>query len=382
MAPPIPTLVPLPPQRGDPLSLARSPFWLGSRADCGHRLYLPGIAQRHVALVERADGYWLTPGDGTATVNGQPAGSGVLLQHGDVLELAPACQFRFDAGVVQAQPAVVPEAPIVERGGGRRRRPKGMAGRRFSTAFRVAVIAVIVLVAASTALIVRAVTRASSAIPLTTEDAALFDSLLATAYDHIERGNTLLEVGAPSQALLEFAAGINALRTSRLRDNPYVVPRIEALEGSVAAIYREKRVAVPAAYARASGSVAVVARSLRAALSTSDFARAFDGVRQRFRERFGDSLVVTGADHAEHVSLYGRGGALDLRSRTLSPVQLGFIVDQCRAAGIRVKDFSQDSVLQRQIRAAMAAGLSDRAGTGLHLHIDRFANRRDAYTVQ
>ena len=47
-----------------------------------------------------------------------------------------------------------------------------------------------------------------------------------------------------------------------------------------------------------------------------------------------------------------------------------------------MKDFSQDSVLARQIQAAIRAGLADRAGTGVHLHIDRFANRRDAFTVQ
>jgi hypothetical protein len=46
-----------------------------------------------------------------------------------------------------------------------------------------------------------------------------------------------------------------------------------------------------------------------------------------------------------------------------------------------VKDFSADSVLQRQINSAIKAGLADRAGTGLHLHVDRFANRRDAFTI-
>ena len=65
----------------------------------------------------------------------------------------------------------------------------------------------------------------------------------------------------------------------------------------------------------------------------------------------------------------------------MSPEQVSFVVVECRARGIRVKDFSQDSILQRQIAAATRAGLLDRAGTGLHLHIDRFANRRDHWTV-
>ena len=124
------------------------------------------------------------------------------------------------------------------------------------------------------------------------------------------------------------------------------------------------------------------ARSLRAALSTTEFADRFDGVRQSFLTRFGAPLVITGADHAEHVSLYGKGGALDIRARGLTTEQVQFVVGQCRTAGIRVKDFSQDSVLARQIQAAIRAGLADRAGTGVHLHIDRFANRRDAFTVQ
>jgi hypothetical protein len=57
------------------------------------------------------------------------------------------------------------------------------------------------------------------------------------------------------------------------------------------------------------------------------------------------------------------------------------VVDACRQRGIRVKDFSQDSILQLQVAAAKRAGLLDRAGTGLHLHIDRFAGRRDRWTV-
>ena len=65
----------------------------------------------------------------------------------------------------------------------------------------------------------------------------------------------------------------------------------------------------------------------------------------------------------------------------MTPEELAFVVSECRSRGIRVKDFSQDSVLQRQIAAATKAGLLDRAGTGLHLHIDRFANRRDSWTV-
>ena len=85
---PVPTLVPLPPQRSGPVPLTTSPFWLGSRGDAAYPLFLPGVAERHVAIVERADGYWIIPGSGRATVNGSEIGSGVVLQQGDVIVLA------------------------------------------------------------------------------------------------------------------------------------------------------------------------------------------------------------------------------------------------------------------------------------------------------
>ena len=47
-----------------------------------------------------------------------------------------------------------------------------------------------------------------------------------------------------------------------------------------------------------------------------------------------------------------------------------------------MKDFSVDAVLQRQIESARRAGHFDRMGTGLHMHVDRFANRYDRWTVE
>ena len=242
------------------------------------------------------------------------------------------------------------------------------------------------LIVGAVIVMVRGLTRDGDTSQLSIEQTVLFDSLLAVAYEHVERGTALLEIGARAPALQEFAAGVNALKTSSLRSHPYVVPRIDALEASVAAIYREKRVDVPAEYARAAERVrapaAVFVRSLHAALSMTEFAERFDAIARTFNTRFGTPLTVTGRDHAEHLSLYGRGGALDIRTRTLTAEQVRFVIDQCRAAGIRVKDFSQDSVLKRQVQRAIEAGLPDRAGTAVHLHIDRFANRRDAFTVQ
>ena len=107
---PVPSLVPLPPQRTAPVSLNTSPFWLGSNREAGYPLFLPTVVARHAVLVERADGYWILPGSGPTSVNGAPIGSGVLLHHGDVIRLAPGGEFRFDSGEAPATPP--PEAVV------------------------------------------------------------------------------------------------------------------------------------------------------------------------------------------------------------------------------------------------------------------------------
>ncbi|HLL82513.1 MAG TPA: FHA domain-containing protein, partial [Longimicrobium sp.] len=56
-----PRLVPVAPTRGSEAPLSASPFWVGTGAGCGLRLHLPGVAERHVALLEREDGIWLVP---------------------------------------------------------------------------------------------------------------------------------------------------------------------------------------------------------------------------------------------------------------------------------------------------------------------------------
>jgi hypothetical protein len=215
---------------------------------------------------------------------------------------------------------------------------------------------------------------------LSDEQGLEVDSLLSVASDHDERGNTLLELGLSDVAAEEFARGVNTLALSSYRNNPVLRPRIEALEASVAAIYRNRKLTVPPKYANARATLPPD-KLRQASLSVDQFTTAFAAVAAGFEARFGSAIAVTGRDHAEHLALYGAGGALDIRSRTMTPDQIGFVVAECRSRGIRVKDFSQDSILQRQIAAATRAGLLDRAGTGLHLHIDRFANRRDHWTV-
>lgn len=128
-----PALLPLPPTAGGAVTLGTSPFWIGSASGCPLRLYLPGIAGHHAAIVEREDGYWLAAGPGASpapTVNGSAVQGEFKLSHGDVIELAPAARYRFDSGeppqteAVEDEPAepVFAEVPLPRR----RRRRRGL----------------------------------------------------------------------------------------------------------------------------------------------------------------------------------------------------------------------------------------------------------------
>lgn len=378
---PVPSLAPIAPTRGVPLTLGgASPVWIGSAPDAGLQLFLPGVADRHVALTEREDGWWLTPGRGVTLLNGAPLSAAQALADGDVIEVAPGYRYRFTSGAEEAAAAPLPSAPPPRA---RKKRQKPIGGARRSrpiAPIAIAVVAVLLVAAAAGAIWFGLFRAEKAGGVLTDEQGMQVDSLMVVAYDHVERGSTLLELGLPDVAADEFARGVNTLALSSYRNHPAVKPRIEALEASVAAIYRDRKLTVPPKYA--SSRTTLRPDQLRqASLSAPQFAAAFGQVASGFEARFGTAIAVTGRDHAEHLSLYGPGGALDLRSRTMTPEQLAFVVSECRSRGIRVKDFSQDSILQRQIAAATKAGLLDRAGTGLHLHIDRFANRRDSWTV-
>ena len=378
---PEPSLTPVPPAPGAPVVLgSRSPFWIGSAPDSGLPILVPGVAARHVALVEREDGWWVSA-SAPAGINGRPLTQMARLADGDVITVATDYAYRFSSG--EAAPAVAPAPPAHAPRRKKRSRPPRAPGTGPSPRLIATVAGIVLLLAAAGAAIWFAAFRSDRSAGVMTDAQALaLDSLLVTAYDHIERGNTLLELGLADVAAGEFARGINTLALSGLRDHPAVKPRITALEASVAGIYRERKLQVPRAYANAPAAAAVAPDRVRpASLSAGEFAAAFAAVAGAFEARFGDAITVTGRDHAEHVGLYGRGGALDLRTRTMTDDQVQFVVAECRSRGIRVKDFSQDAVLQRQIAAATKAGLLDRAGTGLHLHIDRFANRRDRWTA-
>ena len=386
-----PKLVPVAPTQGAPTSIALTPFWIGSAPGSALQLQLPRVAPRHVAVMEREDGFYLSPVAGVSpapTLNGRAVSGLTRMQNGDVIEIVPGAVWRLETG----QPLPVEEeadagdafVPVAGRSGKKRKKKKmrrGSGGGRGRTiAVWFGVLALVALLVVAGVVVYTGATHESQVTPLSDNDAALFDSLLLVSYDHMERGSTLLDLGLSDQALQEFARSTNVIETSRLRDNPWVKPRIAALEATVGEIYRTRSINVPSQYKNAKATVST-ASSLKAQLSASDFATRFLAMQTRFSSQFHRQVVVTGRDHPEHMSLYGRGGAIDMRVNDLSREQVQWIVANCRAAGIRVKDFSTDSVLQAQIQGAIKAGLADRAGTGVHLHVDRFADRHDKYTV-
>ena len=376
-----------------PRSIALTPFWIGSAPDAALPLQLPGVAARHVAVMEREDGFDLSPVANVypaPLLNGRSVSGLTRMQNGDVIQIVPGVAWRLETG--EPLPVEVAEedegdafVPVAGRSGNKKKKKKRKArrsggGRGRSIAVWGAVLALVALVVVAGIVVYRGATSESQMTPLSDRDAALFDSLLLVSYDHMERGSTLLDMGLSDQALQEFARSTNVVETSRLRDNPWVKPRIAALEATIGEIYRTRSINVPAQYRDAKATVST-ASALKAQLSAADFAARFGAMQTRFAAQFHRDVVVTGRDHPEHLSLYGKGGAIDMRVNDLSREQVQWIVATCRAAGIRVKDFSTDSVLQAQIASAIKAGLADRAGTGVHLHVDRFADRHDRWTT-
>lgn len=366
-------------------TLSASPFVIGRTREANGRVDHPSVAPEHLVLVRRADGWWIASHAAPTQVNGTALrGISQKLAHGDRITLGIGAVLTFDDGVpvpVVSVPRARPIEPVARRR--RWRIPEWNVAPR-KLLMPVTLLLALALVGGFGWVAWREVTnRPDPSTTLMSEaDGILFDSLFTITLDHIERGNILLENGARDAALNEFGTGLSVLTTSRLRKNPYVVERLDELRASIGEVYRSRRVTIPPALVARRGTKALRGQGLASKLSPADFATALDTVMQQFSTRFGRSIVITGRDHAEHLSLYGSGGAVDIRARDLIPEQVSFLIQSARTQGIRVKDFSRDDVLRAQIAAAVKAGLADRAGTGLHLHMDRFADRQDRWTVR
>ena len=393
MTPPI-RLVPVPPTPGGSVTVDRSPFWIGSGNNAALQVALSGVAERHASLTVHPDGLYLSPFPGASPprISGRPISQSTRLRDRDRIEIGPVAKWDVAIGEPRSEPAPVSPAPSTPAQAPRaapRTPPRPAAassGGRFP-GWAIALLGVLVAVAVGGGYLgYRAWSKGRQAAGQTTDsftyrETQLYDSLMAESSRSIERGSTLLELGLRDAAREEFALALAGFEKSLLADNRFVRPTIEALAATVYDIYRFNRIDAPAAFARGSGRRMDLSRNLPARLTMEQFRVAVDQVRLGFRRRYTRDVEITGADHPEHLSLYGPGGALDIRVRNLTRAQTGFLIAGFGAVGVRVKDFSDDVILQRQVRAAMAAGLAVRAGTGLHLHIDRFRDRRDRYTV-
>lgn len=377
---PTPSLTPTSPEHGQPIALIGAETVIGTTPDSDVRVDIAGVGARHAVLQQRDAAWWLLPGHAWVRLNGDPVVESMRLRDRDVITIAPGHDFEFANGETRTR-RMESLGSMVARPRKRRYHQLPKPPRRFSLgALGTVLVAVALLGGAAFVTWYGLVRTGPGPGVLTDRQAAELDSLLIAADDHVERGGTLLELGLGDGAADEFAKAVNTLALSDLRDHPQVKPRIAALQASVAAIYRERSLAVPENYANATSPL--TAEQLKtASLTVQQFAAQFAIMAATFRDKFGHDIIVTGRDHAEHVALYGKGGAMDLSAKAMNPVEVAFVIAQCHARQIRIKDFSQDTVLRREINAAVHAGLLFEAGTGLHLHIDRFANRRDRWTT-
>jgi FHA domain len=378
---PTPSLTPLPPADGAALGLLDAvAVTIGSAPGADVHVELPGVAPHHAVIESRDGGWWIRPVDGMVELNGVRVTDATRLRDRDQVRIATNVYYEFATGEKRTR-RMSSVADMVARP--RKRSYGRMPGPSWNISFAAlgTVVLAILCVAGAAGVLWYGFVRAPKTVgALDDRQSAELDALLVLAYDHVERGGTLLELGLGDGALDEFARAVNTLELSDLRNHPQVKPRIEALEASVAAIYRERSLAVPSNYANATSPL-TPDQLKTASLSVDQFAANFALMSAAFDAKFGHEIVVSGRDHAEHVILYGKGGAMDLSIKNMNPVEVRFVIDQSHARHIRVKDFSQDTILRRQVANAIKAGLLFEAGTGLHLHIDRFANRRDRWTT-
>jgi hypothetical protein len=383
-----PRLVPVAPTEGEPVVVDRSPFWIGSGAGAALRVSVRGIAERHVSITIRDDAFYLSsfPGIAPPRVNGRPARSPVKLVDGQVIELMARAKWQFVTSVpavavrpTPPPPVPPPASPIGSGPVAAPPIPSPSEGSR-RWLWWIAGAAIAIALAIAGVLGYRAIRSADDIVRFTPQEGQLYDSLLVESTRSMERGSTLLDLGLREAALQEFANAVAVFETSIIGNSRYVRPTIDGLVSAIQKIYRHDGLAAPGRFAKG-GRAVDLSKSLAVQLTTTQFKSTVDRVRADFRRRFGHDIEITGADHPEHLSLYGPGGALDIRVRNLKEPEIQFLIVGFSTSGVRVKDFSKDAVLQAQIKAAMAAGLFDRAGTGLHLHIDRFRDRSDRWTV-
>ncbi len=134
---------------------------------------------------------------------------------------------------------------------------------------------------------------------------------------------------------------------------------------------------------RAEAEPAAAVEGLNGPLTPQVFQARFILLREKFREKYGRDIVLTGADHGEHRRLYGKGSAFDIRARDLNRDQVQFIIRQGNGLGLRIKDFSTwEKVYAHNARTMVLGRPLDTLATGLHLHIDRMAPYKKKMAAQ
>src|SRR5262245_44039692 len=98
------SLVPVPPTGGPSVPIDRSPFWVGSGANCSLRTSAAGVAERHFSLVERNGVVFLSPFPNTAAprVDGRAVTGPVELTDGQIIELGSSAKWELVTGAPRA----------------------------------------------------------------------------------------------------------------------------------------------------------------------------------------------------------------------------------------------------------------------------------------
>jgi hypothetical protein len=165
-----PKLVPVAPTQGVPTPFALTPFWIGSARGSALQLQLPRVAPRHVAVMEREDGFYLSPVTGVSPapmLNGRAVPGLTRMQNGDALEIVPGVVWRLETG----EPLPVEEeeegdafVPVAGRSGKKkkkRRARRGGGGRGRTVAVWFAVLAIAALLVVAGAVVYRGATHES-----------------------------------------------------------------------------------------------------------------------------------------------------------------------------------------------------------------------------
>jgi hypothetical protein len=225
----------------------------------------------------------------------------------------------------------------------------------------------------------QALTARASALSDRTFQVTDASSVLVLAEQHFRKGETCFNAGNMEGARREFDLAIDTLIDSGIdiRGDASLslkwrelIERINRFQTSAVSDLRSTNWKLQ----EFEGLPAVDPPPIESAtevLGSATFRERFAELRNRFRNKFGRDITLTGADHSEHRRLYGIGSAFDIRARDLNTQQIKFIISVGSDLGLRVKDFSsEDKVAAHNARVFSLGRPLDTLATGVHLHID------------